>query len=255
MLPRALLLGVSIASIGALADPLGGVEIDLVFPKSKTYTIPPNTTFPLVWAVRNSQLAKFIGGQIEYQVSTFPTEETSIVHLHTTLVQQNETEYINYVGVNVHKLVDEGAYTLFWILESLPCDRGLHFGNGTANRQQFTLQFNITNQGGEIPDLVTAAQDCTDRPGQAYNIKSTGKIEGTNFSCANPDDIEPFPPPDPCGLPLDRVALNNMTKALAAEATRVKCFQPNPTISCPANGTRYLTVGILLWLPIVALFL
>lgn len=259
MRPHAILLSAFLASIGAMADSPGIFEVDLIFPQNKTYTMPNRTEFPkfpVVWAIRNAPQAKLLDARIEFAMD-WGADLHPIQNGHPSIVNPNKTDYIQYATMLVLGVGLEGTYQLEWQVGGGQCVPNSGISSLTTPRS--SIWFQIANIGGETPDLLAAAQDCAGRSGQAINIASVLNSP-SGPTCAKLDEIDPFPEPDPCAVPINRVAISNITRDIEIDKTSNSgCTAPRQTglLSCPAkSAAQFVPVGLLIWLPVaVAIFL
>lgn len=218
------------------ADALSGVlEIDLVIPAANaTYEVNTDGRFPLVWAVRNSELFKGVEVTMRYTLYN-GTDSKDRLTEGTFNLATLTTSAPRFMGL-VAGLRPQQSYELRWSISDYQCDdfanpKGLLYSDHTSITTRFS-----TKPGGQSGDILSAlASNCSARDAVAFNVADVNQDTG----CRSFDKDEPFPPPQPCDLQIDDVnaVAANVSKELDAQFTRAcQEYAYNP-FNCPPRKT------------------
>ncbi|KAL5337696.1 hypothetical protein BJX70DRAFT_409025 [Aspergillus crustosus] len=226
----------------------GILEVDLVFPRNKTYA--PEDFFPIVFAFQNPSLARYLNPHISYTISNENNRSTSIARSHDLRWTNWSTEqnlFFAYAYFSEFGSEGQGTWTVDWSLSWESCDEEA-FSNIAyhprarmiSNSSSFGLSFSIGNAGEEV-DLVsaTAGQTCpgeqgviisiTDRTMQVPLQVDWAGSEATNDSCVVVETSTPTMTPDACRVEIDEAAAASMRTSLTATL----CRGVNPPDDCP----------------------
>ncbi|KAI4706267.1 hypothetical protein J4E89_009001 [Alternaria sp. Ai002NY15] len=248
----------------AASETSGVVEVDLVFPRNDTYAPAPYV--PIVFAVRNPELATLLGLHLSFQVWNITNgsivDEGSFgdhyrdgtLNWTDTSSSDPELVYRHYTELNI-----EGKWMLNWFLRWSNCTydplREIHYRDSQGQRFGSGIKF-TTKKTAQGIDLVDATKDqsCPGDQGIAVNVVDTTKVTGGSYGvgeqCAILDNSTVTP--TPCQVKIDAASATSMAVALTAslcsdenlmwvEAGRA----PEPEISCPVDesAAHQLLVG------------
>jgi len=226
----------SLACLGNTVYAAGGVEIDVVFPRNETYA--PTGNFPIVFAVRNTALAKHLVLTLQSFIRNGSGFNSTFGHSTQDLTSGNfssEPYFVYY-----YRTVDaEGPYELFstayWTSCNASSDPVSLLSNSTNLGVQFTIQ-----KGAQQVDLVAATandETCSGRSGaiigvtdQTLEYPASGRqAAGT---CAVLATSSPTPTAD-CRVTIDSATAASMSASFQAAL----CKGWNPPADCPKGSS------------------
>ena len=231
----------------------GVVEINVVFPQQNE-TYAPTDYFPIVFALQNVEMAKYLDASIHSFIWNDSRLDAfgSITHDLTKANGSSEP----YFAYRYENIIKEGSYHVFTRAMWANCnvtDNEVSIHGSTSN---FGVSFNI-KKGAQEVDLVTATtkdRSCYGQHGVSLNV--TDQIhdvpEPPKFG-----DFDPLNPPlsgtcavlasspttttNPCGITIDSAAAASMSAAL--HSARCEWGQ-NPPADCPEeNAVQQLAVA------------
>ncbi|KAL2173023.1 uncharacterized protein P884DRAFT_333100 [Thermothelomyces heterothallicus CBS 202.75] len=167
----------SLVYLGAVADPAGVLEVDLVFPRNETYA--PTPYMPIVFGFRNGELARRLNPEILVTMrnSTALGDISSYIETPVTVNwTSNEPNFVYTVFQNEFAI--EGTWWIAWDVWWTTCkveDDGLIHGDITRNHSSRLSDF-VIKKGGKAVDLVAiTANDktCPETLGITINVTDT----------------------------------------------------------------------------------
>lgn len=237
-----------VACIGAIvnlnAAAAGVLEVDLLFPRNKTYA--PITWLPVVFAFRNAEAARLLNPRISYTIRNWDDmggiDGAHYAHdLRTTNWSSHDPYFVyNYFHDVFAK---EGRWWMTWEVTWASCDeadpsfsRGIG-GDLIRNSSSWSVAFTTENSAPEI-DLVAVTNNktCPAELGVAINV--TDKTMAVPFgvtwtgggdTCAVVASSSPTPTADPCRVKIDSAVVASMSASLAANLCRKSL---NPPANC-----------------------
>lgn len=201
------------------ADTPGVLEVDLVFPRNKTYA--PSADMPIVFAIQNPHLVAPLHMRINYMIVP-PGKYDETMELSDPF-NVNSTSSTDldpyYLYNNTDKVSNEGVWELFWFVEYGRCfgspeDITYFPNNSTIGTIVFT-----TEKGAAKPDLVAASKEGCATGIAAWNVTSFLDVEksakwGGHDTCAVVSEREPWVDTDPCAIKFDAAAASKISAAL-----------------------------------------
>ncbi|KAL4877734.1 hypothetical protein BJY04DRAFT_221707 [Aspergillus karnatakaensis] len=201
------------------------LEVDLVFPQNKTYT--PTEWFPVVFALQNPTLARYLDIQISYHMESLDNENLTHSSSHNlrTADFSSADPYLEYTHFDNFNA--PGRWRLSWELSWRSCDKdGFEseslISQMLSNMTSFAVYFSIETADSVDVDLVSATSEetCPDTgPGSALAIGVPDTMDlpswvnwdirqEMNYTCAvtTPTTVVP----DPCRVDIDRAAAESI---------------------------------------------
>lgn len=237
----------TLACLGSVANAAGELEVGVVFPRNETYA--PTDVFPIVFALKNAELAKNLRLRITSSVRNGPELETVFGGRRFDLANANfSTEpYFVYEYVTADT---EGPQRLVAHSEWVSCDESGNqvsfIGGNSSYSASFNVDFTI-KKGGQEVDLVDATADdttCTGKVGftlnvtdETHELAASGSMPAS--TCAVLDSPFPTTAVGPCRVRVDEAAEASMLARV--------CSRNNPPTDCPGEGSavqQLATAGI-----------
>ncbi|KAF7554688.1 hypothetical protein G7Z17_g2697 [Cylindrodendrum hubeiense] len=221
----------------------GVIEVDLVFPSNASYA--PSPVLPVVFAVHNSDLIRFIASQIQYTIWPYDNRDSEVGSGTLELRWANFSDsdvFFSYRG-STYDLNTEGTWTLVWHLFWSSCEvaendydgMSLH-SNDTGGSVTFS-----TNNSSQKADLVadTKNRTCSASEGLALNVTDSLEVElGVRAdwhgipTCAVVDAITLAP--DPCAITINSATASSISSSITSRVCKYKELW-DPPISCPSD--------------------
>lgn len=243
-----------VAAFAALADaandPLGTVEVDLIFPRNETYA--PSPVLPLVFAFRNAKPGVLLSPRITFTIWDRNNMSNAVVGESLEVDKANMSTndpYFLYLGST--KFNVEGKWQLTWTLVWYSCKD--ERGNGIAtNLTDNSMIFSTKNAAPQV-DLVAASNDdkCSSSTNVALDITGTASVPNTvqwpgGETCAVVAGSETQP--DPCRVKVDSAAASSMSASMTAQIC--DGLAPPAAVGCPKddnkkNSAQRLLVGVI----------
>jgi hypothetical protein len=238
------------AAGAATSDPLGVVEVDVVFPRNDTYA--PTPYLPIVFGFQNTELASLLKFRIELHIWNITNgsivDEGSFGDYHkyqdwgNTYSTDPFLIYNHYDNFNT-----EGTWLLLWSLTCSNCTdvnpwEGTYFHG--SMEQSSTITFTTKKSAQEI-DLVAATKDenCSEDQGIAINITETIEAPAAGGEKISAALVNSTATPNPCRVKIDSAFATNMSVSLAEDL----CWRQNLSMSCfsrESAAQQLLTRGI-----------
>ena len=224
-----------LACLGVAVHAADGVEIDLVFPRNATYA--PTANFPIVFAIRNTALAKHLVLALQSFLRNGSGFNSTFGHSARDLSSGNfssEPYFVYY-----YRTLDaEGPYELFsaayWTICNASSVPFSPLDNSTSLGVQFAIQ-----KGAQPVDLVAATandETCSARSGividvtdQTLEYPASGRQSAG--ACAVLANSSPSPTAD-CRVRIDSATAASMSASLQATL----CKGLNPPADCPKGA-------------------
>ncbi|KAJ5146493.1 uncharacterized protein N7515_001057 [Penicillium bovifimosum] len=206
------------ACLGTVINASDVLEVNLVFPRNETYA--PNDTFPVVFAFKNSELARHLNPSISYSLWNEVDNSADILW--------HELSWVNWTAQETYfayrysgTFSTEGRWRVLWTLGWNRCNvESPEYGNGVISTSNTSSTvFTTSNSAPKLdPVAATANKTCTGQPGVAINVTDKTKSvssalwEGgkyTNHTCAVVA-ASPTPSTNPCRTQIDETALASM---------------------------------------------
>lgn len=238
-----------------MADDITGMtEIDVIFPRNDTFA--PMGILPVVFAVRNPQVARLLHPDLRYTIYSIDEPGSEIFYHAMDRVDlnlpSNDSTYLWYEG-NVGRFLTEGRWVFQWGWQADNCSktddpkfqdepftpwpsekvyRGFHLKTKTLVPYFiFTIAKN-----GTVADLstLTGPDRCADADALAFSIEAQMDIPqemdaGYRTKCGRfPDG--PTPIPSPCQVTVNAETVSSISSAITS--TECKRLAPRIT-SCP----------------------
>lgn len=222
------LLSFLVAYVAADGVPPGILEVDMAFPRNETYA--PQQRFPIVFAFRNSELAKMLHPFITMEIQDLNDTTTPINHLaQDGLAGANFSSHDPYYEWNYLGFLFsvEGHWKMRWRFGYTLCagyKRVYH-------AKDFETTVTIRN-GAKEADLnaSTTNKSCNALKGVALNI--TGISETPNESGTDETCVSTYGPahttPDACSATVDAGAAESIISSIKTE----RCNLPSRSWSC-----------------------
>ncbi|KAI1778199.1 hypothetical protein F4818DRAFT_405165 [Hypoxylon cercidicola] len=230
------------------------VDVELIFPRNDTYA--PTVLMPIVFAIRNAQLAAPLDLNFGWTVYNMDDPHGPAIdgYLHLTNVDFSNTSdpYFAFRTTNEFNAT-EASWYLIWTLSSGNCSRSdaSRGDDGVASSISFYNRVNpvsfTTRNGAQQPDLVPSDDTCAS-PDSYFTFNVTGilgtpdpaKYDGRD-TCAvlAPTNMTASPTAALCGAGIDASAASSISAAITATA----CAFPNPVVSCPPDATSGAAAG------------
>ncbi|KAL2819499.1 hypothetical protein BJX63DRAFT_382211 [Aspergillus granulosus] len=239
-----------VASLGAIVDASGLLEVDLVFPLNETYA--PTKWFPVVFGFQNPQLAPLVDLGISFSIKDWDNS-SNIIHWPADLDWSNNTSddpyffYAYFPQFNT-----SGRWWLTWHVNWKSCsEQALSDGPGrgeiTRNSTGWSTMFTI-EEGAAQADLVAATTNtsCPGEFGVPLNVTGqtlqvpAGEQWDNGGDCAVVVSL-PTPTPDPCRIDITPAIVESMEASWHARL----CRAINRPDDCPqddGNGAQQLLV-------------
>ncbi|KAJ5320645.1 hypothetical protein N7508_000928 [Penicillium antarcticum] len=220
--PRAIwLLVAGIGTVFAVSDIL---EVNLVFPQNDTYA--PNDSFPIVFAFRNSERARYLNPSLEYLLWDENGDEA--------LPVRHELRWVNWTDQDTYfaykysrSLRRESFWKVLWTLSWDSCaEDSTQYGSKVVyNTTTKATWFTTKNSAPKLdPIAATANRTCLGQSGVAINVSDrTMYIPGegwsggqyTNHTCAVVA-ASPTPTTNPCRSQIGNATVASMEASLKA---------------------------------------
>jgi hypothetical protein len=233
----------------------GVVEIDLVFPRNETYA--PTRWMPVVFAVRNTELARYLIPSISYSVqnNSGPNRETHRTFRHD-LKSTNWSSHEPYFAYQFWPgFATEGRWWLSWTVTWDSCYEGEkpEFGSYfrgliTTNHSDHYVEFAIQNNGQAVDLVAATANEKTCPPELGVVINVTDQIKEVNAAAGwtGPDTCiaitssTPTPTPNPCLVKINSAVAASMSASFTSQLCNT--FSPQ----CPEDNAaqRLAVVGM-----------
>ncbi|KAK4246407.1 hypothetical protein C7999DRAFT_42179 [Corynascus novoguineensis] len=167
----------SLVCLGAIAEPAGVLEVDLVFPRNETYE--PTPYMPVVFGFRNGELARRLVPDILITILNTADLGNPEGYIETPVTvnwTSNEPNFVYTIFPNT--FATEGSWTIIWDLGWTSCkveDDGLIHGD-IVGKHTTRLSSFVMKKGGKPVDLVAITANnktCTETLGVALNVTNT----------------------------------------------------------------------------------
>lgn len=255
----------SLACLGALADvvePVGiasVLEVELVFPRNETYA--PTPWMPVVFALRNAELARHLNPFISYDSYSTPlTPNGSWIDRSKSPGSTHTVRWLNlsdhepYFVYKFHNFATEGTWNLSWTVSWQSCDAhdfGAH-RPGAFNSSASSVAFTIRDDGPPVDLVAATANDktCSEEFGVAINVGNItnevpyGARSDAGDTCVERAPSSPTPTPSPCLVKIDSAAVASISAAWTDLYCEKRRF--NPAAECPPpsdNASQRLAVA------------
>jgi hypothetical protein len=226
----------SLACLGVAVNAADGVEIDVVFPRNATYA--PTANFPVVFAIRNTALAKLLVLTLQSFLRNGSGFNSTFGHSTQDLTRGNfssEPYFVYY-----YRTLDaEGPYELFSTAYWTSCNASSAPVSPLSNSTSLGVQFAI-QKGAQPVDLVAATandETCSARSGividvndQTLEYPASGRQSAG--TCAVLAISSPTPTAD-CRVRIDSATAASMSASLQAAL----CKGLNPPADCPKGSS------------------
>ena len=245
-------MAASLTCLGAVVDAAASevFEIDLVFPRNKTYA--PTDSLPVVFAFRNAQFIQGLYPHLSYSISNYSdsfgngTRDFS----YQSLPWEDWSSQEPYFKAAFFKnFTTEGLWRLRWTIAFESCNKdvfvessGQSGATSMFNQTISVIDFTI-KKGGQAVDIVGAteadAEACPEEFGLALNA-TVLEIDGKQCR-ALPDSASMSP--SPCQVKVDSAVAASLTASW--EAVLCRWTVPRPA-NCPAetkNASQRLAVA------------
>ncbi|KAK3398713.1 hypothetical protein B0T20DRAFT_411848 [Sordaria brevicollis] len=243
---------VSLISFGTVvrAADSGRLQADLLFPRNETYA--PAEWMPIVFAIQNTKLAKYLVPMIHYEGwrTGHYSDGPGFAHSHTNMERANLSSEDPYFVHNFHSELAEGVWRIDWELWHSSCNENwtdfTSVGDPVNRNRTLHSVFFTIKEGGQAVDLVAATADgktCSEENAAAVDV--TGKTQGVPARLDMPDNTcavveSPRSKPTPCQVKVDSAVAASMTASLRARL----CNGLNPPDDCPEdNAAQKLAVA------------
>ncbi|KAL5335498.1 hypothetical protein BJX70DRAFT_401491 [Aspergillus crustosus] len=224
------------------------LEVDLVFPQNKTYT--PTEWFPVVFALQNPTLARYLDIQISYHMESLDNENLTHSSSHNLRAADFSSadpylKYTHFDGFNA-----PGRWRLGWELSWRSCDKeGFKseslISQMLSNMTSFVVYFSIETADSVDVDLVSATSEesCPDTGSDsalAISVPETMSLpswvnwdirQEMNYTCAVTTPTTTVP--DPCRVDIDRAAAESIQASYKEWLCR---HSLNPPDDCPEDN-------------------
>lgn len=205
-------------------DPLsisGLVEVDLLSPRQNE-TYAPGSLLPVVWAVRNANLASFFEGNLQ---SIFWTNGSSIgLYDHQDYKDYNMSGKDDvYIGTYAQFAL-EGEYTFVWTAVAKTCNSKF------VGVESIKVPFHI-KKGGINATNFYQPDRCSSMSSSVLNVTEThhnivGGSEPENRCIIVPDDkAHRYPTGEPCSLRGNQTQLKNVTDSVIVAFKKNMCWK------------------------------
>ncbi|KAJ5855915.1 uncharacterized protein N7529_009859 [Penicillium soppii] len=237
------------ACLGTVINASDVLEVNLIFPRNETYA--PNDTFPVVFALKNSERARHLNPSISYSLRD--EDGDKVYNLWHELQWVNWTDQETYFA---HKYTDafstEGRWSVLWTLGWDSCNvESPEYGNEViSNTTTRRTMFTTSNSASKLDPLAaTANKTCTGQPGVAINVTDKTKSissrlwEGgkyTNHTCAVVA-ASPTPSTNPCRTQIDKTTLASME---ASKLARYCDLHFNKPAECPDKKSAAQSLAV-----------
>ncbi|KAI6090037.1 hypothetical protein F4821DRAFT_230487 [Hypoxylon rubiginosum] len=232
------------------------VDVELIFPRNDTYA--PANIVPIVFAIRNSQLAAPLDLSFDWNLWNLDNLSApgagGLFDLTNVNFSNVSDPYFAYEYVTELN-VTEARWSLVWSMGSGNCSRpdGATGDDKTASSLSFynrdrNVRF-TTRNGAQQPDLAAAATTdadaCTDN---YFTFNVTGVLDtplGAKYdgreTCAvlAPTNMSATPTEKLCGFGADASAVSSILAGITATA----CSSLHPVISCPPDAPSGASAG------------
>ncbi|KAH7109160.1 hypothetical protein B0J13DRAFT_600657 [Dactylonectria estremocensis] len=220
--------------VATVSNTSGVIEVDLVFPSNASYA--PSPVLPVVFAVRNSDLIRFIASQIHYAIWPYDDRESHVGSGTLELRWANFTGsdvFFSYTG-NTYDLDTEGIWTLVWRLSWSSCtedpdssyDGMSVYSNSTGGSVTFS-----TNNSSQEADLAAATKNRTCSESEGLTLNVTGALEVARTvkwqgigTCAVV--AASTLAPDPCAVTIDSAAASSISSSITSRQAGLE--DPDP---------------------------
>ncbi|KAL4789113.1 hypothetical protein BDV19DRAFT_395354 [Aspergillus venezuelensis] len=224
------------------------LEVDLVFPQNKTYT--PTEWFPVVFALQNPTLARYLDIQISYHMESLNNKNLTHSSSHNLRAADFSSanpylEYTHFDGFNA-----PGRWRLGWELSWRSCDKeGFKSESLTSqmlsNMTSFAVYFSIETADSVDVDLVSATSEesCPDTgldSALAISVPETMSLpswvnwdirQEMNYTCAVTTPTTAVP--DPCRVDINRAVAESIQVSHKEWLCR---HSLNPPDDCPEDN-------------------
>ncbi|KAJ4286164.1 hypothetical protein N0V88_008108 [Collariella sp. IMI 366227] len=240
----------SLACLGAVVNAGGMLEIDVIFPRNNE-TYAPTRYFPIVFALQNAELARYLAPYIEFVIRNASDSSSAFGDGYFDLTNANLTSepYFVYTWRNIDT---EGPYQLFTSTYWQGCNETGDQVERFTDSINFGIEFTIKS-GAQKVDLVAATANdttCSARDGVVLNV--TGRTHEVfvetwrsfNTTCMVLASSSPTPTANPCRVKIDTVVDASMSAYRRSRECDI-LKNPNPPADCPAdeNGVQPLAVA------------
>ncbi|KAF2008964.1 hypothetical protein BU24DRAFT_428936 [Aaosphaeria arxii CBS 175.79] len=223
----------------------GVLEVDLIFPRNETYA--PQERFPVVFAIRNIELAQFVAPVITFKIRDLDDLDSPPIG--------GDTHEVRYLDATSKELVlahspfgfslkKESRWLLAWDVGTRNCtDTGMGETSLKYNWTSIPMRF-ATQNGGQEVNLATPTTATTCDESQGVTVNVTEIMEMPNHvdpigvdwiygeSCASL--ASNAPPPSACQVTIESSAAASISSAIEKRW----CQRTNAPFNCGESRNK-----------------
>ncbi|KAF3018153.1 hypothetical protein E8E14_009945 [Neopestalotiopsis sp. 37M] len=199
------------------------MEVDLVFPRNETYAL--NSTFPVVFAIKNPELASLLSPQFSFTINQWDNWNGTSIPTYSSKYDVRWKNYSSdplFVYSTFPGLDIEAVWWLTWSVSWGNCTEERYKLKTSYDEYSTSLTF-TTSSSGQAIDLVagTESDDCPAKSGVALEVASALDVSvGVNwegFSDKCPVLADTTPMATPCEVKIDAATEASMAASLASD--------------------------------------